>query len=95
LERGFQQANRNAQSYASATESTLVIGNGPGVALHLLEDVGDLELGLLNGQKEARSRGEGRALRLLRRHAGAHALNKAQHLLNLLGSVVLVAAEDI
>jgi hypothetical protein len=49
LEGGLQQANRHTQGHTGATESTLIVCHGPGVTLQLLEDVGDLEFGLLHG----------------------------------------------
>jgi hypothetical protein len=97
LEGSLEQADGDAQGDTSAAEGALVIGHGPWVALHLLEDIGDLELGLLDGQEEAGSGAKGRTLRLLLRgHARTRgASNEAQHLLDLLGGVVLVASEHI
>jgi hypothetical protein len=49
LEGCLEQANSNTQSYTSASEGSLVVGNGPRITLQLFKDIGDLELGLLNG----------------------------------------------
>lgn len=48
LEGCLEQANSNTQSHTSASEGSLVIGNGPRITLQLFKDIGDLELGLLN-----------------------------------------------
>lgn len=95
LEGGFQQANCNAQSNTSATKGSLVVCHGPGITLHLLEDVGDLELGLLHRQEEPRSWTKRRTGGLLLRETRANAGSKAEHLLDLLGGVVFVALEHI
>jgi hypothetical protein len=49
LEGCLEQANSNTQSHTSASEGSLVIGNGPRITLQLFKDIGDLEFGLLNG----------------------------------------------
>jgi hypothetical protein len=96
LERGLEKTNGNAQSHTGAAESTSIVGHWPRVTLELFEDVGDLEFGLLDWQKEAGRGAKGRALRLLLRgHTRANTLSKAQHFLNLLSGVVLVAAEHV
>ena len=96
LEGGFQQSNGHTQSHTCATQSTLVVRHGPRVTLQLLEDIGDLELSLLDGQKEAGGRAKGCAgWLLLRGHAGAEARSQAEHFLNLLGIVILVTPENV
>jgi len=92
LERALQQASRNTQSHTGTAQGTLIVCNRPGVVLQLFEDAGDLELGLLNRQEEARS---GRASWLLLRGSRANTVGEAQHFLYLLGCVVLVTSEDI
>lgn len=95
LERSLQQPNGDAQSNTSAAKGSLVVGHGPGIALQLFEDVGYLELGLLDGQQETRRRTKGRAIWLLLRDPRPHAASKTQHLLHLSGTVLLVAAEHV
>ena len=95
LERALQQANCNIESHTGTAQRTLVVRNGPGIMLQLLEDVGDLELGLLDREEESRRRGKRRAGGLLLRDTRANAMAEAQHFLNLLGGVILVATEDV
>lgn len=95
LEGSLKQTNGNAQGNTGAAQGTLVIGHRPGIALQLFEDIGDLELSLLNGHEEACSRAKGRTGGLLLGNTGAHTAGQAQHLLNLLGVVFLVASEHI
>jgi hypothetical protein len=68
LERRFQQPNSNADSDTGTSQGTLIVSNWPGITLQLLKDVGDLEFGLLYGEKESSRRTHGRrhATRLLR-----------------------------
>lgn len=94
LERSFKQPNSNADSDAGAPQRSLVIGDRPWVALQLFEDVRNLKLGLLHWQKEA-SRGALRTALDLGT-TGSQAWSKEpQHLLHLLGRVILVSSKDI
>jgi hypothetical protein len=96
LEGSLEKTNGNAQSHTGAAESTLIVGYWPRVTLKLFEDVGDLELGLLDRQEEAGRGAKGRALRLLLGgHTRANTLSKAQHFLHLLSSVVLIASKYV
>lgn len=95
LEGRLQQSNCDTQSDTCAAKGTLVVCHGPWITLQLLNDIGDLELSLLDGQEEAGGGGKRGPLWLLRMHTGANAGTKTQHLLHLLGSVVLVTSEYI
>jgi hypothetical protein len=94
LERGFEKANGNSQGNACASEGSLVVGNGPWVTLQLFKNIGDLELGLLDGKKETGRRAE-RALGRLVGHGRTHALGETKHLLDLLRRILLAAPENV
>ena len=53
LERGFHQANGDAQRNTRAAEIATIISNGPRVFLKILQCLGELELGILDRQKES------------------------------------------
>jgi len=94
----LEEASCNTQSNSRTPQRTLVVGHWPGVSLELLERIRELELTLSDGQNEARGGGShgGWWLSGSRLHARARGhLTKANHLLDLLGRVVLAAAEDV
>lgn len=97
LEGGFKQTNSNAESNTGTSQRSLVVGNRPRVTLQLLQDLGDLEISLRDGEKEARGgalRSRGATMLLL--DVGAKARSKqSEHLLHLFRRVILAAAEGI
>ena len=101
LVRGLQQAHRHAERRAGAPLRTLVARHGPRVPLQLLEDPGELVLALRHGQQEARdaqlrgARGARRARPAGRARCGARAGREPEHVLDVLGRVVLTAAEHV
>lgn len=96
--RCFQQPHGYAQGHTSTSQRTPIIGNWPGILLKLFKDVRQLELALLNRQKESR-----RWRHMRRRTTGSHGLllwaetgsKEPEHLLDLFCRVVFVPAEDI
>lgn len=94
LERCLQQSNRDTQGNTCTSQRSLVVRDGPWVTLHLLQDVGDLEFGLLNGQEEPCCRSKRRPGRLMG-HVRTQPRGKSQHFLNLLRSIFLASTEDI
>jgi hypothetical protein len=95
-ERRLEQAHGDAERDARAAQRPLVVRDRPRVAPEALEDRGQLQLALLHGQEEAR----GPKCRLRRRLAwpwrGARrALREPEHVLDLLGRVLLPAAENV
>lgn len=95
LERGLKQPNGNTQGNASTPERTLVIGNGPGIALHLLKHVGDLEFGLLDGKEESCGGTQGRARGHVRHVRSQPRGEQTEHLLDLLRGILLAAPEHV
>ena len=92
---GLQQPYSNTERNASATESTLIIGNWPRVTCKSLQNARQLELALLHRQQEPR-----RAKRLLRhglsRTGGSACLRtQTEHILNLFWLIFLASAEDV
>ena len=88
LERSLEKANRNAERHTGAAKVSLVAGDGPGILLQLLQDLGELEFALLDGQQKPRgwAHRHHRASRLLLRHSRPQTRGeKTKHLLNLLG----------
>ena len=94
LEGCLKQTDRDAQGNASTPQRSFVICDGPWITLHLLEDVGDLEFGLLNGQKEPSCRSKRRPSGLMG-HVRTQSRGKTQHLLDLLRSIFLASAEHV
>lgn len=95
LEGRLEQAHRNAESDTGTPKRTLVIRNGEWVTLELLEDVGNLEFGLLDRKEESRRCTERRTSRL-RGHVGAHSRgSQTEHLLDLLCRIVFASPEHI
>lgn len=96
-ERRLKESNSHTQSNAGTSQGTLVTRNRPRVPLKLLKDIGKLELALLNREQKAGRRrevllGTSGDHGLLRTHSGGQ---KAEHLLDLFGLVILVSTEDI
>jgi hypothetical protein len=94
----LEQTSSNAERNTGTPQWALVVGDGPGVTLERLKSVGELELALRHRQEEARvDVGEGhlRAAGLLGSVGAGGGLAEAQHLVDLLGSIVLVTAEDV
>lgn len=95
LEGRLEQAHRNAESNTGTSKRALVVRNGEWVTLELLEDVGDLEFGLLDRKEESR-RGAKRRTSRLRGHVRAHSRgSQTEHLLNLLRRIVFASPEHI
>lgn len=106
-ESGLEHADGDAEGDTGAALATLVVGDGPGVLLEVLEDLGELELALRDGEEEAGSthlcgsvgwtrslRGASGSTRSARTH-GTSARVETKHVLDGLGSILLGAAEDV
>jgi hypothetical protein len=94
----FKQASGNAQGDTGAPQRALVVGNGPGIPLQLLERGGQLELALRDGQEEACvdvAHGHLRSAGLLGHVRSGSGLPETKHVVDLLCGVVLAAAEDV
>ena len=91
----LKQAYSDADSNTRATKRTLVVRNRPGVAREGLQDARQLEFALLDRHQEAGG------TECLRRHGLARPRRstvlgaETEHVLDLLGGVLLPSAEDI
>lgn len=93
-EGGLKQRSGNAKSNTSATKRPLPLRYRPWVALEVLKDAGELEFALCNGHEELGSSRSRHLLSLQWLH-GAVGGVETEHVRNLLGLVVLGAAEDV
>lgn len=91
----LHEPDSDADCDARTAERSLVIRNGPWVLLELLEEAGQLELDLRDGQEKAggtRVRGRDG---LTWSRGSAVLGTQVEHLLNLLRGVLLAASEDV
>jgi len=91
----LQQSHCNTNGDTGTPKGTLIIGNGPGISLKLLQDTSQLELDLLNREEEPC-----RAISLWRHGlpwAGCRTVLsvETQHLLDLLRTVLLSSSENV
>lgn len=103
-EGSLEHADGDAEGDTSATLATLVVSDGPGVLLKLLEDLRQLELALRDREEEARGTHLGSSVgwaRSLRRATGSARADgtsagvETKHVLDGFGGVLLGAAEDV
>lgn len=95
-ERRLQQPDRNAHRNPGTSLTSLVALHGPRVLLQLLQHSRQAELALAHGEEEPRrteaARGRGRVGRDARR-TGTGRRGEAEHLVDLLGGVLLRSSE--
>ena len=95
LERSLEKANRNAERHTGAAKVSLVAGDGPGILLQLLQDLGELEFALLDGHEEASGSERLGRHGLAGFRSGTGVPRETKHVLDLFGLVFLSAAEDV
>jgi hypothetical protein len=91
----LEQADRDAERDAGASERALVARDRPRIARERLEDTRQLELALLHGQQKACGAKRLRRHRLARARRSAVLGGQSEHLLDLLRLVLLAATEDV
>lgn len=89
----LEERDGDTHGDTSAAERTAVVGDGPRVALQVLENAGELELGGRDGQEEFRGSRSGHGLAGARHRAVGRV--ETEHVGNLLGGVLLGAAEHV
>ena len=91
----LEETNRDADSNTSAAQRTLVVRDGPRVTSQGLEDAGQLELALLGGHEKASGTKSLRREGLARAGRSTILRAQAEHVLDLLGRVLLPTTEDV